>query len=202
MKYLVVGHGRSGTHLVADLISKITGVENHFDIDSWIMAAPGAVMHSNSLETIDEIYSGIALHTHLVLVRRDNIFATAISEMVARHTGEWYHYTDNEHPQFTVDPAIFWAKMSGIANYYMEALPSRNVTERFGQVTQILFEDLMSNSHRKQSWLAAQLEIDNDPNARRGNTRDYRQIVKNYDELADLFDHPEVIQKLWRGSSG
>ena len=88
VKYLVAGPGRTGSVLIATLLSKATGFRIVTDITP----------HK------DEIASPVIYHSHIATIQlsedvitvcpiRTNLFDSILSSVIAEHTAEWFHYS-------------------------------------------------------------------------------------------------------------
>ena len=205
MKYLVHGHGRTGTHLVSDVLRAVLEFKVHrsdkiFDLDQWRTATDDSVFHTNLISEVCEVLDlGLADQTHLVLTGRWNLFATTVSMFVANHTDEWNAYTDRDFGPIIVDPTEFYHNMCSQVDFYTSVLASQPL-DRFCAVTPVVYEDIVASAS-KEHWLSKIMSL---PYAGQGqiwpnlNTRDYQQTITNYTDLSQEFNDRMLINQLWQ----
>lgn len=187
MRYAVTGYGRCGSHWVRDLVRFITGLPLVNDnIDYWQNLDSPAMLHTH--DAMDALQRKITQDHFFILCVRRNSFNALISLAVARHTNEWYHYTDTNFDPFYIDPMVFKEDLVFHAYNQHQLIETARRFQTPHSVCE--FEDLIVAQNPYQ--YVAQLigyrgQISSNTIKKRQNTRDYKKIVRNYDELKEIW---------------
>lgn len=207
MKYVVYGHGRTGSHLVADVLRAVIEYQQHrsykiTDLEAWPYAPEGSVFHTNLTHVVPELTQSVAKdRIRLIVTKRWNVFATAISIFVASYTKEWSGYSDRVFEPIIIDPDLFYQQMRDTVSTYTTMLP-RQPLDGFRDVTYIMFEDIAA-SPNKERWVADTMGL---PYKGKGliwankNIRNYQQLITNYEDLDRRFNNADFINELWRSN--
>ena len=175
MKYWILGYGRSGTHWVSELLRTVVQSDVYFDIDQWHRSPNDSVFHTNVRADLDQ-NTQHASDTHLVVVKRLDLFATTCSLALANHTQEWFGYRE---------------------------LDTRPDLASYAKISTVVYEDLLVAGINKESYLAGLLNLDySGPVVNRDrniNPRHYRDIIANYDMLAERYNKKDLMDRFWHG---
>lgn len=204
---MVFGHGRTGSHLVADVLRAVIEYQQPrsdkiVDPAAWTQAPAGSVFHTNFVPVVIELMqAGPKDQTRLVVTGRWNVFATVVSNLIAQYSKEWSVYTDRVFEPIDIDPDLFYQQMSDMVALYTIVLPRRPLSG-YRDITYVTFEDIVA-SQNKERWLADKIGL---PYQGPGliwsnkNTRNYQQMIANYHDLNSRFNHAEFINRLWRSN--
>lgn len=201
MKYWILGYGRSGTHWVSELLRTVVQSDVYFDIDQWHRSPNDSVFHTNVRADLDQ-NTQHASDTHLVVVKRLDLFATTCSLALANHTQEWFGYSHKNFDPIELDPDQFLITMQYQVEYYRE-LDTRPDLASYAKISTVVYEDLLVAGINKESYLAGLLNLDySGPVVNRDrniNPRHYRDIIANYDMLAERYNKKDLMDRFWHG---
>ena len=93
VQYLVAGPGRTGSVLVATLLSKATGFRMVTDITPSKTEIDATVIYHSHIATMQ-----LPEDVVVVCPVRANLFDTVLSAVIAEHTAEWSQYSGNIDP--------------------------------------------------------------------------------------------------------
>lgn len=180
--YIVTGGGRTGSHWLEQIVKFITDYQGQ---DLSALSDRDWVAHTNELEDLTALDPRIKQDCALLIIRRQDTFAQAMSYAMAEHTNEWFSYTGRSVEPFAVDPAAFRARQQGC-----QAWDRRFDTEVRGLYRHVIdfeYEELVAQIHRVEDHVAQRLGMVNphghkDWNVNR-NPRDYRRLVLNHRDL-------------------
>jgi hypothetical protein len=130
----------------------------------------------------------------LVVCDRSNYFDAAISYCVAKHTDEFFIYSDKHVNPFNVDPVEFEVLLHGLHVTYQ--LIDSDVKPMYRSVVQIDYTNLVTAAVPEQ-YVADRLGIDYTGNTKYAyqsikNTRNYKDLVLNWDQLFDIYQNYTV----------
>ena len=171
--YIVAGGGRTGSHWVKEIVK--------------VLDPQGTVDHTNQIQYLLDLSDTIKQSSVLILCSRRDIFAAAVSYFVARHTDEWFDYTNSEINTFTIDIKEFKDKIHGVK--FWNHLFNTTIRPQFNHVVDVWYEDMVT-AH-PESYLGNLLDLDgkslNFNWDRNKNPRDYSKLVVNYQELREIY---------------
>ena len=174
--FVVVGPRRTGSVMIARALEKITGKPR---VQNFTPDEPG-IMHihqPNPSTIIDR-----ALHV-LIISRRRDVFLGAISEIVAKRTGEFETYTKNEidlinNPiRLHVDIDYFDKILNGRRDFYSEIDPIG-----YAHVVDVYLEDMLQYPYYLFERIGFTQKIATPIETVKSPYRG-RDIISNYDEL-------------------
>lgn len=200
-KYLVLGMGRSGSNWIADAILNLTGGARYHSLEDWQIGGAGAVFHSHAVQDLLTAMAwATGSYTSVIISRRENLFHQTMSTIMAEHTGEFYHYSDQPFETTTVDREIFRSRMRSIAEE-QATLEHQPCLAGFARVIRISFEQMIQQSSVEE-FLADRLQIapaisHKVPLGKNQSPRRYQDLCANYRSLADEFDRPDLITAEW-----
>ena len=191
-----MGFGRTGSHWAADLLSSVTGTQLMFDdeptyLDTWRCGGP-ATLHTNRVW--DFLISPFVLADAVIIFSmRQNVFDATISQIMAEHSNEWYHYSDRKVDPFYVDPMEFFQRMWMFRQSQKNAMKLLRKDKIPHRV--LCYEHLKSAVDRRRfiaDLVGYQGEDCNRHFSTMKSTRDPRSTIINYDQLKN---------KCWRLSN-
>ena len=170
MNYIISGPGRTGGHLMINII-KSTGTDSvHYTHDPELYL-------NNDAET-----------TLIVLDRRDR-FAAVMSNAIVHHTGQSVWYENKNIQPFELSPGVFrWAYVQYI-DYYRK----HDLARPYAAVYKIYFEDFVNN----HNYIKKILNLPNLPVAPDSKIYkllnspapyNYKDIVVNWEKLQRLYN--------------
>ena len=132
----------------------------------------------------------------LVVCDRSNYFDAAVSYMVAKHTNEFFTYTDTPVAPFNVDPDDFTSSLNGQHLTYQ--LVNLEVIPRYNSVIRIDYNSLV-DAVVPEKYVADQLGIDYTVNSEYThqsvkNPRNYKDLILNWEDLHQLYQEWLVDQ--------
>jgi LPS sulfotransferase NodH len=194
--YVIFSLGRTGSHMILETISS----GGH---------APGGLCDAASVwypkDALPPDARHVAIHTHdlhgalrdlrmdkravtLILSRRRDIFAQAMSQLVAELSNEWHgrQYSDRPIAPCVVPMDQFKRRIVPLKYAHLTAYAV--AVREYKKVVTIFYEDLVLGG---AAHVAHSLGIEHDP-ARAGkvhskSTRSYKDCVLNWSELWDEF---------------
>ena len=199
-KYIVLGHGRTGTHWVCDLMQAVSSeplVMLEDDVSSWLNT-PSAILHTNHIPLVMEVPRDRRCDVTVIVCRRLDAFATLISLYVADYTNEWSGYSDKKYEPFEIDVRVIPGMLSNYYNYYNQWV-AKDIRGEFDHVVDVIYEDLWSADSRER-YICDLLSVPYSPDRRlqknQLNPRRYQEIISNYDQLRECYDrfldeHPD-----------
>lgn len=190
MRYSVVGFGRSGSHWVGDLLSRISGLPLiNDDIDSWRVRQ--SVLHTNDIDKI--LHTEFPCDGLLVFCIRKNSFDAIISLEVARYTNEWYQYSTDDFQPFCIDADLF---VKNIRDHSRSQINSISTAEdKKIPHCVCIYEELVAARDRYRyvaDTVGFTQSIDHRDVPENPNPRDYTKIVSNYAELKTIWRNSHV----------
>ena len=125
----------------------------------------------------------------LVVCDRSNYFDAAVSYVVAKHTNEFFTYTDTPVAPFNVDPNDFTNSLCGQHLTYQRV--DFAVIPRYNSVIRIEYNSLVAAAV-PEKYVADQLGIDYTLNSEYThqsvkNPRNYKDLILNWKELYQLY---------------
>lgn len=195
MKYIIVGHGRTGTHWVQDLISSCFkgSWETVESLEGLLVSeTDDVILHTNDSDlVIDRLYAHLYETCRIVYCYRQGTVAIFTSLAVAKVTNEWGYYTAEPVEPFKMDVDEF---IDNIKNYYVYHRYTITELRRVfppDRLSVVCYEDLFRALDRRQ-YICEKLSLEYipineqvlDEQFRRGrNPRRYREIITNYSEI-------------------
>lgn len=191
--FIVFGPGgRCGSHWVETILINLLGVK--YTVDSFTMLPTGWIYHTNGTTEILEMPSEIRDSTTLIYCVRKNHFDVAVSKLVAEISDEWYHYTSKTVEPFVADTARFKWLINDLQYIQTKTVPE-DILPLFNNSVVIDFDHLTSSAI-PEKYIADQLGIDyavnenscqTDSAPSNKNTRNYKDLIVNWDELVDIY---------------
>lgn len=195
MRYAIAGFGRTGSHWTGELIASITGLPIVFDdCQQWCNSDP-AVLHTNQFHNLLNLVP-FPEDSLTILCVRDNVFASCISYEVAKYTNEWYEYNNKNLAPFYIDSKFFIEKCAAFKQAQKEA--AYDLQQKKIPHFVLTYEKLRAAADpRKYLIDCIQYQgIDHySGRVAEGNTRNYKDLVINYDQLEEQW-----LQRLKRYS--
>jgi LPS sulfotransferase NodH len=193
--FIVYGSGRTGSHWVESILIGLLAPTS-FRYANCSLLPGGWIYHTNNIEELLAIHQEIKDSVTLVVCDRSNYFDAAISYYVAKRTGEFFVYTDAPVAPFNVDPEDFATLLHGLHVTYR--LVDSEVRPRYNSVVRIDYNSLVAAAV-PEKYVADQLGIDYTENSEYTNqsiknTRNYKELVLNWDQLVDIYQNYTVDQ--------
>ena len=188
MRYAVIGYGRCGSLWTRDIIKFITNLPLiNDDIEQWYHSDYPSILHTHKAIKVLEL--NFSNDCFVVLCIRRNSFDALVSLAVARHTDEWYFYTDKTYPAFYVDPEEFQRDIQGHRfqqNQLIETAQKYQIPHAICEFEELTMVD---DPYEYVSKLIPYSgSIPDGTIKKKQNPRDYKKIINNYNEL----------EKIWR----
>jgi len=132
----------------------------------------------------------------LIVCNRSSYFDAAVSYVVAKHTNEFFTYTDTPVAPFNVDPDDFTNSLCGQHLTYQ--LVGSEVIPRYNSVIRIDYNSLV-DAVVPEKYVADQLGIDYTVNSEYThqsvkNPRNYKDLILNWEDLHQLYQEWLVDQ--------
>jgi hypothetical protein len=184
--------GRCGSHWVETILINLLGVKH--TVDSFTMLPTGWIYHTNREADVLELPSEIKNSVTLVYCDRKNYFDVAVSKMVAEISDEWFFYTSKTIEPFVADTARFEWLINDLHYVRTKKVPA-DILPLFTNLVSIDYDRLIS-SEIPEKYIADRLGIDYDANKNYSqtdsepsnkNTRNYKDLILNWDELVDIY---------------
>lgn len=180
--YIVAGGGRTGSHWLEQIVKFVT---DYPEIDLGKLDGEKWVAHSNELEDLVRVDPDWRQTCALLVTRRRDTFAQAMSFIMAEHTDEWFTYTNKPVEAFDLDPQAFLSRQRG-CELWNQAF-DRDIRPLYTRVIDFEFEELLVQGDKVEDHVAQRLGIPN-PNGHKDwlinrNPRDYRRLVRNWRDL-------------------
>lgn len=199
--FIIYGPGRTGSHWVESIMIGLlaptvplapTAVIRYL---GYSLLPNGWIYHTNNLQELLEMPEKIRDCATLIVCERKNYFATAISNVVARHTDEWYHYTDKPVAPFHVDPKNFTHILGWLGESHQSI--RSDLMPAYNRMIFIDYDSLTSTAV-PEKYIAEQLKIEYSPNpiyqVSLKNPRNYKELILNWDQLVDIYQNYLVDQ--------
>ena len=189
--FVIYGPGRTGSHWVESiligLIAPASFRQGNFSLlpNEWIY-------HTNQLHECTGLPREIRDSVTLIVCNRSNHFDTAISHMIARHTDEWFVYTDKPVDPFNVDPEEFTYLLHAQRDSYWAVKLA--LEPMFSHIIHINYDKLAA-ADSPEKHVADLLGIEYTVNSTQymhlsvKNTRNYKELILNWDQLVDIFQN-------------
>lgn len=204
MKYIVVGHGRTGTHFVIDILTScFPGTwEEVKDQEGLLTSAlDDVVLHSNNGNFIlEKLYKILYESARVIYVYRKGTLALLASLAVAEKTEEWNYYTNLPVEPFEMDVKKFLADINGYYKFHRFIWQELQLTFPPERLDIFCYEDILA-AEDPRLYVCEKLGLHYIPLQpfvgplpkkdipRRGrNPRNYREIITNYAELEKAFE--------------
>lgn len=193
--FIVYGSGRTGSHWVESILIGLLAPTS-FRYANCTMLPSGWIYHTNNIDELLAIPREIRDSVTLVVCDRSNYFDAAISYYVAKHTGEFFVYTDTPVAPFNVDPKDFTTLLHGLHVTYR--LVDSEVKPKYGSAICIDYNSLVG-ADVPEKYVADKLGIDYTENSEYThqsikNTRNYKELILNWDQLVDVYQNYTVDQ--------
>ena len=198
--FIVFGPGgRCGSHWVEATLKNLFGATH--TVDSFTPLTTGWIYHTNGTTGLLEMPSEIRNSATLIYCVRKNYFDVAISFLVAEITDEWFTYTSKTVEPFVVNTVRFQTLINELQYFQTKEIPT-NILPLFNNLITIDFDNLIS-SVIPEKYIADQLGIDYDVDknyyqldsvSSNKNTRNYKELILNWDELVDIYQNYLIDQ--------
>ena len=198
--FIVFGPGgRCGSHWVEATLKNLFGATH--TVDSFTPLTTGWIYHTNGTTGLLEMPSEIRNSATLIYCVRKNYFDVAISFLVAEITDEWFTYTSKTVEPFVVNTVRFQTLINELQYFQTKEIPT-NILPLFNNLITIDFDNLIS-SVIPEKYIADQLGIDYDVDknyyqldsvSSNKNTRNYKELILNWDELVDIYQNYPIDQ--------
>jgi hypothetical protein len=193
--FIVYGPGRTGSHWVESILIGLLAPTS-FRYANCSLLPGGWIYHTNNIDELLAIPREIRDSVTLVVCDRSNYFDAVISYCVAKHTDEFFVYTDTPVASFNVDPKDFVTLLHGLNVAYR--LVDSEVSPRYNSIIRIDYNSLLAAAVPAK-YVAGQLGIGYTENFEYThqsikNTRNYKELVLNWDQLVDIYQRYTVDQ--------
>jgi hypothetical protein len=193
--FIIYGPGRTGSQwtesLLIGLLDAKSWRHNSFSLfsDCWIC-------QTNDIDVLLGIPRKIRDSITLFVCDRSNAFERTISYVVAKETNEFFFYTDKTIVPIKVDPTYFKEELD---NYQCTLDKfNRTVVPLYNSIVRIDY-DALSAAAVPEHYIADQLGVNYRLNLDYHhisikNTRDYKKVILNWEELHQLYQEWLVDQ--------
>jgi hypothetical protein len=156
----------------------------------------GWIYHTNNIDELLAMPREMRDSVTLVVCDRSNYFDVAASYIVAKHTNEFFVYTDTPVAPFSVIPADFTNLLHGL--HITHQLVDSEVIPRYNSVIRIDYNSLVAAAV-PEKYVASQLGIDYTVNSKYThqsikNPRNYKELILNWEDLHQLYQEWVVDQ--------
>ena len=184
--FIVTGSGRTGSHWLEQVIRFVTDYDA-VPIREITQDRP-FVSHDHEIQNLVGVPQPVRESCLMIFTRRSDLFAQALSLAVARHTDEWFEYSDRAVQPFEIDPDYFETLIMGSREWNDRF--DRQVRPCYPRVLDVAFETL-SREDPIEDWVASMIGMANHAGHKswqsNRNRRAYRQLVENYQDLRQRF---------------
>ena len=186
--FVIYGPARTGSHWVeSNLIGLLAPTS--FRYSNCSLLPDGWIYHTNHIDELLAVPREIRNSVTLVICDRSNYFDAAVSYFVAKHTNEFFVYTDAPVAPFNVDPDDFTNLLHGLHVTYR--LIDSEVIPRYNSVIHIDYNSLVAAAV-PEKYVADQLGIDYTINSEYThqsvkNPRNYKDLILNWQDLHQLY---------------
>lgn len=181
--YIVAGGGRTGSHWLEQIVQFLTSYQSR-RIDDLV--GQGWVAHSNNINALANVPATIRQVHTLLIIKRQDTFAQALSHIIAERTNEWFSYTSQPVQPFEIDPEIFRMRMQSCQAWNTKF--DCEIRPIYKNIIDFNYEELVAHSDRVEDHVAQRLAVANQHGHKdwslNRNPRDYQYLVKNYQDLA------------------
>ena len=186
--FIVYGPGRTGSHWVESILIGLLAPTSLRYL-SCSLLPDGWIYHTNHWNELLGMPREIRDSVTLVVCNRSNYFDAAVSYVVAKHTNEFFVYTDTPVAPFNVDPDDFTNLLYGLYDAFQ--LVDSEVIPRYNSVIHIDYNSLVAAAV-PEKYVADQLDIDYTVNSEYThqsikNPRNYKELILNWEELHQLY---------------
>ena len=193
--FVVYGQGRTGSHWVESILIGLLAPTS-FRYSNCSLLSNGWIYHTNQIGELLSIPREIKDSVTLVVCDRSNYFDVAVSYIVAKHTNEFFTYTDTPVAPFNVNPDDFTSSLNGQHLTYQ--LVGSEVIPRYHSVIRIEYNSLVAAAV-PEKYVADQLGIDYTVNSEYThqsikNPRNYKDLILNWEELHQVYQEWLVDQ--------
>lgn len=179
----MAGGGRTGSHWLEQLVKFVT---DYTETDLNSVRGEKWVAHSNQLDQLASVDLTRRQTCALLVIKRRDIFAQAMSFALAEHTQEWFTYSDDPVQPFDLDPQLFHARLQGckLWNHIFD----KEIRPLYSHVIDFDFEELIDWQQSVEDHVAQRLGVIN-PHGHKDwqvnrNPRHYTRLVRNWQILA------------------
>ena len=193
--FVIYGPGRTGSHWVESILIGLLAPTS-FRYSDCSLLPGGWIYHTNRIDKLLDMPREIRDSVTLVVCNRSNYFDAAVSYVVAKHTDEWFVYTDKPVAPFNVDPDDFINLLHGLYDAFQ--LVDSEVIPRYNRVIRIDYNSLVAAAV-PEKYVADQLGIDYTVNSEYTyqsvkNPRNYKDLILNWEDLHQLYQEWLVDQ--------
>lgn len=193
--FVIYGPGRTGSHWVESILIGLLAPTS-FRYANCSLLPGGWIYHTNNIDELLAMPREIRDSVTLIVCNRSSYFDAAVSYVVAKHTNEFFVYTDTPVPQFNVDPDDFTNLLHGLHITYQ--LVDSEVMPMYNSMIRIDYNSLVAAAV-PEKYVADQLGIDYTVNSEYThqsikNPRNYKDLILNWEELHQLYQEWLVDQ--------
>jgi hypothetical protein len=193
--FVVYGPGRTGSHWVESILIGLLAPTSLRYSDCSLLPG-GWIYHTNRIDKLLAMPREIRDSVTLVVCNRSNYFDAAVSYVVAKHTNEFFVYTDTLVAPFNVDPDDFTNLLHGLHTTHQ--LVDSEVIPSYNRVIRIDYNSLVAAAI-PEKYVADQLGIDYTVNSEYThqsvkNPRNYKDLILNWEDLHQLYQEWLVDQ--------
>ena len=193
--FVIYGTGRTGSHWVESILIGLLAPTS-FRYSNCSLLPGGWIYHTNHIDELLAIPREIRDSVTLIICDRSNYFDATISYAVAKHTNEFFTYTDTPVAPFNVDPDDFTKSLCGRQKTHQRV--GFAVIPRYNSVIRIEYNSLVAAAV-PEKYVADQLGIDYIVNSEYThqsikNPRNYKDLILNWEDLHQLYQEWLVDQ--------
>ena len=193
--FVIYGPGRTGSHWVESILIGLLA-PTAFRYSNCTLLPGSWIYHTNNVDELLKIPREIRDSVTLVVCNRSNYFDAAVSYFVAKHTDEFFVYTDTPVAPFNVDPNDFTNLLHGLHITYQ--LVDSEVMPMYNSMIRIDYNSLVAAAV-PEKYVADQLGIDYTVNSEYThqsvkNPRNYKDLILNWEDLHQLYQEWLVDQ--------
>ena len=193
--FVVYGSGRTGSHWVESILIGLLAPTS-FRYANCSLLPGGWIYHTNNIDELLAMPREIRDSVTLVVCDRSNYFDAAVSYVVAKHTNEFFVYTDTPVAPFNVDPDDFTNLLHGLHTTHQ--LVDSEVIPSYNRVIRIDYNSLVAAA-TPEKYVADQLGIEYTVNSEYThqsvkNPRNYKDLILNWEDLHQLYQEWLVDQ--------
>ena len=193
--FVIYGPGRTGSHWVESILIELLAPTS-FRYANCSLLPGGWIYHTNNIDELLAMPREMRDSVTLVVCDRSNYFDVAVSYVVAKHTNEFFVYTDTPVPPFSVVPDDFTNLLHGL--HITQQLADSEVIPMYNSVIRIDYNSLVAAAV-PEKYVASQLGIDYTVNSEYThrsikNPRNYKELILNWEDLHQLYQEWVVDQ--------
>ena len=182
--FVIYGPGRTGSHWVESILIGLLSPTS-FRYSNCTLLPGSWIYHTNQIDELLKMPREIKDSVTLVVCARSNYFDAAVSYIVAKHTNEFFIYTDTPVAPINVDPDDFTKSLDGMRRNTW--IVNSEVMPKYNNAIRIDYNSLVAAAV-PEKYVADQLGIDYTVNSKYTH-----QSIKNPRNYKELIDRKSVV---------